>query len=107
MLEGRTAGLLADRLRGFAMLLHLVHPMANSLGLRDLPAIQRRGEDDRRIDTMAAVDELHVRIAEREFLAAARDAMCLHQHVPGLAAIGACIHALRAADRTRNSVIEF
>jgi hypothetical protein len=38
VLEGRAAGLFANRLSGFAMGLHLVHPRANGLGVRDLAA---------------------------------------------------------------------
>ena len=35
VLEGRAAGLFADRLRGLAMGLHLVHPRANGFGRGD------------------------------------------------------------------------
>src|SRR5580692_642989 len=37
ILEGRSAGLFADRLRGFAVVLHLVHPRPDRLGRREAP----------------------------------------------------------------------
>src|SRR3569623_1924867 len=71
------------------MLLHLVHARADFLRIGDPTAIQRRGEDDRRIDAMAAIDEFHLGIAERDLLAFARDAMRLAQHILCFAAAAA------------------
>src|SRR5215203_3426809 len=74
ILEGRSSGLFANRLSRFAMGLHLVHPRANGLRVRDRALKARRREDDRRIDTAVAVDELHVGIAEDMPGAVAADA---------------------------------
>src|SRR3954468_13474932 len=73
ILEGRAAGLFADRLRGFAVVLHLVHPRADRLWRTDPPAKARRGENDRRVDAAVAVDELHAGIVERMLAAVASD----------------------------------
>src|SRR6185369_2304714 len=62
ILEGRAVGLFADRLRGFAMVLHLVHPRADRLWRGDPPTKARRGKNDRWIDAAVAVDEFHVGI---------------------------------------------
>src|SRR6185295_10831734 len=88
ILEGRSAGLFANRLSGFAVALHLVHPRANGLGVRDRTAKTRRSKDDRRVDAAVAVDELHVGIAKDMPGAVAADPDSLDQNVFGLAAIG-------------------
>ena len=75
ILEGRAAGLFADRLRGLAMVLHLVHPRADRLRRGDQPAKARRGENDGRIDAAVAIDEFHVGIVEAD--ASCRRGRCL------------------------------
>ncbi len=60
----------------------------------------RLGEDDVVGRAAMAVGVVHVRIGEAQDAAGAVDAARHHQHVLGLAAIGAAIHAQRAADRT-------
>ena len=52
------------------------------------------------------IAEIHVGIGVDVDAAAAIDAARLDQHVLGLAAIGAAIHAQRAADRARNAAQE-
>src|SRR6266545_4480160 len=64
ILEGRSSGLFANRLSGFAMSLHLIHLRANGFSVRDGAAETRRGENDGRIDAAVAIDELHVGIAK-------------------------------------------
>src|SRR5215213_1088047 len=64
ILEGRSPRFFANRLSRFAMGLHLVHPRANGLRIRDRALKARRGEDDRRVDAAVAIDELHVGITE-------------------------------------------
>src|SRR5438128_8009369 len=59
ILEGRSPGLFADRLRGLAMGLHLGHPRADRFRRADAAAKPRRGKDDRTLDAAVAVDELH------------------------------------------------
>ena len=59
------------------------------------------------IDAAVAIDELHVGIGEDMLGAVAADAGGLDQHVLGLAAIGAGIHAQRAADGAGNAEEEF
>ena len=59
------------------------------------------------IDAAVAIDELHVGIGEDVLGAVAADAGGLDQDVLGLAAIGAGIHAQRAADRAGNAEEEF
>src|SRR5438094_1638105 len=92
ILEGRSSGLFANRLGGFAMGLHLVHPRANALGVPDGAAKTRGSENDRGVDAAVAIDELHVGIAEDMPGAVAADADSLDQNVLGLAAVGAGIH---------------
>ena len=74
ILEGRAAGLFADRLRGLAVGLHLRHARADRIGVRDLAAKARRGEDDGGIDAAVAVDEFHVGVGEDVLPAVAADA---------------------------------
>src|SRR5215216_654868 len=107
ILEGRSSRLFANRLSRFAMALHLVHPRANGLGVRDRALKARRREDDRRVDAAVAVDELHVGIAENMPGAVAADADSLDQNVLGLVAIGAGIHPQRAADGAGDAEEEF
>src|SRR3954465_14276904 len=107
ILEGRAAGLFADRLRGFAMVLHLVHPRADLFRRFGPPTKARRSKNDRGVDAAVAVDEFHAGIVEVTLAAVAADAGRLHQDVFRLAAIGAGIHAQRAADAARNTEIEF
>src|ERR1700730_12626194 len=89
ILEGRAAGLLTDRLRGFAVVLHRVHPRANRIRRGDQPAKARRGENDGSIDPAVAIDEFHVGVVESMFPAVAADAGSLDQDVFGLGAVGA------------------
>src|SRR5260370_40948442 len=60
VLEGRAAGLFADRLRALAVALHLLHPLADRFGRGRCPPKARGGEDDGSVDTAVAIDELHV-----------------------------------------------
>jgi hypothetical protein len=60
----------------------------------------RLGEDDVVGDAAMAVRVVHVRIGEAHDAAGAVDAARENQHVLGLAAIGAAVHAQGAADRT-------
>src|SRR4029077_11909487 len=64
VLEGRAAGLFADRLRRLAMGLHLGHARADRFRRCDAPLKSRRGKDDRGIDAAVAVDELHAGIGK-------------------------------------------
>src|SRR6266699_1761187 len=73
VLEGRAAGLFANRLSGFAVVLHLVHARADGLGRGHQPAKPRGCEDDRGIDAAATVHELHASIVEDMLLAVATD----------------------------------
>src|ERR1700675_542906 len=73
ILEGRAAGLFADRLRGFTMVLHLVHARANGIGGGDPPAKSRRSKNDGSIHAAVTVDELHVGMAELMLVAVAAD----------------------------------
>src|SRR4051812_2767136 len=50
ILERRAAGLFTYRLRGFAVVLHLVHTLSDFRGRRDPPAKARRGKNNRAID---------------------------------------------------------
>jgi hypothetical protein len=103
ILEGRAAGLFPDRLRGFAVGLHLVHPRPDRFRCGDHPAKACRCENDLGIDAAVAIDEFHIGIGEAMFGAVAADADSLEQHIPGLAAVGAGIHAQRAADTAGNA----
>ena len=105
--EGRAAGLVADRLGGLAVVLDLVHPRANGVGRGERPAKARGSKDDGRIDAAVAIDEFHVGIGKRVFLAVAADAGSVEQNILGLAAIGAGIHAQRAADGAGNAEEKF
>jgi hypothetical protein len=107
VLEGRAAGLFADRLRGLAVVLHLRHARADRISIPDLAAKARGGEDDGGVDAAVAVDELHVGVREHVLAAVPCNAGRLDQHVLGLAAIGARIHAQRTADGAGNTEIEF
>src|ERR1700753_4185998 len=73
ILEGRSAGLFPDRLRGLAMGLHLVHPRADRFRRRRRTAKSRGGKNDRGIDAAVAVDELHVGIGKAIRRAVAAD----------------------------------
>ena len=59
------------------------------------------------IDAAVAIDELHVGIVEQMLLAVATDADGLDQDILGLGAIGAGVHAQRAADGAGNAEEEF
>ena len=59
------------------------------------------------IDAAVAIDEFHVGIGEAMFRAVAADAGRLDQDILGLGAIGAGIHAQRAADGAGNAEEEF
>src|SRR5437762_12556159 len=59
VLECRTPGLFADRLRGFAVILHLVHPRPDRLRRGDLPANARRGENNRSVRAALSLNEFH------------------------------------------------
>src|SRR3954468_5653108 len=106
ILEGRAAGLFADRLRGLAMGLYFAHARTDRLGRADVPAKTCRGENDRGIDAAVAIDEFHAGIVERMPAAVAPDAGRLDQYILGLAAIGAGIPAQRSADPPRDAEIE-
>src|SRR5437764_15353359 len=60
VLEGRAAGLFADRLRSLAVALHLLHPLADRFPRVDCPPDARGGEDDGGAVGAVAMDELHV-----------------------------------------------
>src|SRR6267378_3420840 len=107
VLEGRAAGLFANWLSGFAMVLHLVHPRAYRLRRGNRPAKTRGGENDRGIDAAVAIDELHAGIVEHILFAVAVDAGSFEQNVFGFRTIGACVHAQRAADSAGNAVEKF
>src|SRR5437868_337398 len=107
VLEGRAAGLFANRLRRLAVALHLLHPLADRFRRGDCPPKARGGEDDRRIDGAIAIGELHVAIVEDERLAIAAEAGRFDQNVFSLRAIGAGVHAQRAADGAGNAEEEF
>src|SRR5215212_5265246 len=107
VLECRTSGFLAYRLRGFAMALHLVHPRPNRLRRGDLPAKACRGENDRSVGAAVSVNEFHVRVLKDMFFAVATDADSLDQDVLGLRAISAGIHAQRTANAARNAEEKF
>src|SRR5450631_4114887 len=107
ILEGRAAGLFANRLRGFAVVLHLVHARADRLGRGHQAAKARGGKDDRGIDAAVAIDELHGGIVEYLFAAVAADAGRFDQHIPGLRTVGASVHAQRAADGAGNAEEKF
>src|SRR5260370_38193981 len=57
ILEGRAAGLFANRLCGLAMAPHLLHPLADRLRRGGRPAKACRGEEYGRIDAGVAVAE--------------------------------------------------
>src|SRR5260370_41908545 len=97
VLEGRAAGLFADRLRRLAMGLHLGHARADRFRRGDGPTKARRGKDDRGIDAPVAVDELHVGIGKYMAGAVAAQAGGFDQNIPRLAAVGARIYAQLAA----------
>ena len=108
ILEGRAAGLFADRLRGFAVVLHLVHPRPDRVRRGDGAAKARRGENDRRDRRRCCGRRISCRRwSNRMFAAVAADAGRLDQHVLGLGAVGAGIHAQRAADGAGDAEEEF
>src|SRR6266436_9349641 len=107
ILEGRAAGLFANRLSGFAVVLHLVHAGADRLRCGDQPLKARGREDDRGIDAAVAIDELHAGIVEYLFSAVAANTASLDQNILGFSAIGAGVHAQRAADGAGNAEEEF
>src|SRR5882672_3624633 len=59
ILEGRAAGLFANWLSGFAVVLHLVHARADRLRRGKYAAKASGRKNDRGIDTAIAIDELH------------------------------------------------
>src|SRR5229473_2466706 len=75
VLECRAAGFFADRLRGLAVVLHLVHPRPNFIRRGNPPTKACRGKNHGSIDAAVAVDEFHVRIGKNMFLAVAADAV--------------------------------
>src|ERR1700687_3605344 len=64
ILECRTTGLFADWLRGFAVILHLVHTRANFIRRGDQSTKARRGKNDGSVDAAVAIYELHIRICK-------------------------------------------
>src|SRR6266481_3058073 len=98
ILECRAAGLFADRLRGFTVVLYLVHPRPNLIRGCDASTKARRGKNDGSVDAAVAIGEFHIRIGKNTFFAVAADADSLDQDIPGLRAVGAGVHAQRAAD---------
>src|SRR2546423_15169949 len=76
ILEGRATGLFADRLRVFAVVLHLVHPRANHFRRGDGATKARGGKNDGSVDGAVAIDELHVSICEPMLPAAPIDGSC-------------------------------
>src|SRR5215210_3059806 len=107
ILERRAAGLFTNRLRGFAVVLHLVHTLSDFRRRRDPPAKARRGENNRTVDATVAVSEFHIRIRKRTLVAVATKTNCFDQDVFNLNAVGAGIHAQRAADGAGNTEQEF
>src|SRR5580698_741012 len=87
ILEGRAAGLFPDRLRGLAMVLHLVHPRPDCFRRSNGPTKSRRGKNDLMIDAAVAVDEFHVGIGETVFGAVAADTISLDQDILGLGTV--------------------
>src|SRR5436305_13603375 len=55
ILEGRAAGLFADRLRGIAVDLHLVPPCANGIGRSDPSTIPLTGKNDGSVSTAVTI----------------------------------------------------
>src|SRR3984893_11567209 len=107
ILEGRTAGLFANRLSGFAVVLHLVHAGADRLRRGRRPTKARGREDNRGIDAAVAIDELHPGIVQYLLSAIAANPASLDQNILGFSAIGAGVHAQRAADGAGNAEEEF
>src|SRR5260370_1065724 len=105
--ERRATGLFADRLRGFAVVLHLVHSHPNLIRRGDAPTKARRGKNDGSVDAAVAIDEFHIRICKAMFFAVTADADSLDQDILGLGAVGAGIHAQRAADGAGNAEEKF
>ncbi len=106
VLEGRAAGALLDGLVGFAILRNLVHLARDLGGVAGLALIERLGEHHVRRHAAMAVGEVHVRERQHADVALPVDAARLDENVLGLAAVGARVHAQRAAYGSRNAAIE-
>src|SRR5215213_1234076 len=74
VLERRAAGLFANRLRGFAVVLHLVHALPDPRRGGDLPPKPRRGKYHRAINAAVAIAEFHVGVRKHMLVAIAADA---------------------------------
>src|SRR6185312_17007136 len=97
VLEGRAAGAVA-RLRGLALVLDRGHLDGDRVRVAGFALKDGGGEDHVLRHRTVPVREPHVRVRIGAQVAHAVDAARRDENVPGLAAIGAAVHAQRAAD---------
>jgi len=97
---------LLDRLIGLSIFGHLLHLLQDRGRLAGSAVEQPLGENPILRHAAVAVGELHR--LERQHMngAAAVDGAGLDQHLPGLAAVRAGVHAQGAADRSWHAAIE-
>src|SRR5579862_7978699 len=105
VLEGRAAGAVA-RLARLALRLDLGHLCGDCLVLAGAALKQRLGENDVVGHPAVTIGKTHLGIAVAARIALPVDAARLDQHDLGLAAIGAAVHAQRAADGSGDAAVE-
>ncbi len=108
VLEGRAAGLLADRLGLLPPGGDLVHPCRDGGGVVRRALEQGAGEDQSALRRPGglAIAEPHFGVGDRDALAGPGHRVGLHQDVLGLRAIATGVHHHRATDGARNPAIE-
>src|SRR6266566_1938772 len=103
ILESRAAGPALDRLGGFAAFGDFIHLGSDDGRIARRSLEERFGEDHVLWHAAIAIAVAHFAVVEDAGVAAAVNASRCDQHVLGLAAVGAAVHAQRAADRARNA----
>src|SRR3974390_45492 len=103
--EGRTASAVAWLAR-FALRLDRGHLSGDRGRITSATLQGRTGEDDVIGNVAVAIGKSHLSIAERAHISLPVKAARLDQHLLGFAAIGAAVHAPRAADGAGNAAEE-
>src|SRR6187401_742661 len=106
VLEGRAAGAALDRLGRLARLGDLVHFGGDGCTIARRALKCGLGEDEILRSAAMPVAVVHIGILERVDAALAVHGPRLHQHVFGLALVGAAVHAKRTTDRARDTAQE-
>ncbi|MNT05690.1 hypothetical protein D3C72_1403190 [compost metagenome] len=106
ILEGRTTGLLTDRLNCFAMVTHGVHIGADFRLVFRITLEQCAGEDQALVGAGMAVAVAHIGIGKHMLLTLTVNRIDFHHALARLTAVCARIHTQRTADGAGNAVIE-